>query len=41
MVFVTRSALAATAKLLQDKLDDQGSATLIDSSITEVSAKLN
>ena len=34
-------AVAATSKLLQDKLDDQGSSALIDSSISEVSAKLN
>ena len=34
-------ALAATTKLLREKLDEQGSAALIDSSITEVSAKLN
>lgn len=34
-------AIAATSRLLQDKLDDERSQTLIDDSIGEVSSKLN
>ncbi|MDJ0608727.1 MAG: F0F1 ATP synthase subunit B [Kiloniellales bacterium] len=34
-------AISATAKLLQDKLDDKQAAGLIDDSIKEVAAKLN